>query len=102
MSDVLNLPIITADLDGYVSKAGLTCVHDRALDGDEHLHVGKRVLVSDGCGGTELATVVQRDEAAGLWYLHYARTRRQLPSVRSVSNVFRAISASARKTFGSP
>ena len=71
MSQTLNLPVITSNLDGYVSKAGLTYVHDRALDGDEDLSVGKHMLVTDDFGGTEPATVVGRDDAAGLWYLRY-------------------------------
>lgn len=61
--------MLTANLDGYVSSNGITYIHDHALDGDEHLAVGMPVLLSDGCGHTTEAKIIERDEKLGYWYL---------------------------------
>ncbi|WP_433889351.1 hypothetical protein [Streptomyces sp. CA-111067] len=70
MSDA-TIPVLVANLDGYVSSQGVTFVHDHALDGDEDLAVGKLVLISDGCGHNAEAHVIQRDEKLGYWYLQF-------------------------------
>ncbi|MDO0914615.1 hypothetical protein QQM39_28410 [Streptomyces sp. DT2A-34] len=72
MSDAL-MPVLTANLDGYVSSNGITYIHDHALDGDEDLSIDMPVLISDGCGHTAEAKIIGRDEKLGYWYLQFTK-----------------------------
>jgi hypothetical protein len=65
---VLTRAKLAADLSG-LTTGGVAYVHDYALDGDENLHIGARVDLVDGTGRHQNATVVQRDEQRGYWFL---------------------------------
>jgi hypothetical protein len=58
---------IAVDFACCAEPGAVTFTHDLALDGDESLHVGDRVDLSDGVV-TVPGIVTRRDERHGYWF----------------------------------
>lgn len=60
---------VFVSLENVRLDGGIIHVHDMSLDGDEGMEIGKKVLVDGGIGDSIEATVIDRNETTGYWYL---------------------------------
>ena len=61
MSSTISKLLIPASIGPAEMTTGRAYVHDTELDGDENLHIGMRVEISDDAGRMFAATVTGRD-----------------------------------------